>query len=279
MSPPFPIGVAILSWKSPQTIRNTLTNYAEGQILSLFEDVVLCFQEISDQDRALAEEFGIRCVGTPKNTGILGGFHLACDNLSSQYAMVLENDCLQREPLPIAKQRFTEALNLLEDGTADLFRMRSRYHPGPPVRAASMYSRFHPIRQLAHGWADAETLCTDPNWLRTLRRLARPGKARKWIGRSVYVEENPHQLHPRYIQKHGDNFLVDSAVLPWTNQPTLVKHSLLAELLDYADAHPSSRTINGFQDFEKNLNRNDWRNRHLKIGISPGIFTHQRLDR
>lgn len=275
----FPIGIAILSWKAPQTIRNTLINYQENNFFSLFEDVVLCFQEISDQDKALAEEFGIRCVGTAQNTGILGGFQFACDNLNSDYVMVLENDCLFRGDRTTAKNRLSEALSLLDQGQADLCRMRSRYHPGPPVRAASMYSKFFPIRELAKEWADAETLSDSPNWLRFLRRTIRPLKARKWIGRSVYVEEKPDELYPKYIQKIGDSFIVDSQVLTWTNQPTLLRKSLLRELLTYAEAHPSSRTVNGFQDFEKNLNRNDWKKRHLKIGISKGIFTHKRLDR
>jgi hypothetical protein len=276
---PLPIGVAILSWKAPETIRNTLINYRDNDFFSLFEEVVICFQEISDEDIQLAKEMGIKYSGTEKNTGILGGFQFAYDSLSSEYVMILENDCLLSEDITCIRSRLSDALHHLQQGSAHLFRMRSRYRPGPPVRAASVYSKYYPIVKLAREWAAAEKLDSSPNWLRRIRRLIRPFKARKWIGRSVYVEENPDRIHPSYIQRLGESFIVDSHVLPWTNQPTLVNRRLLKELLDYAEAHPSSRTVNGFQDFEKNLNNNFWRRKHLKIGISKGFFTHKRLDR
>jgi len=274
-----PIGVAILSWKSPETVRNTLQTYTKNDFLSLFEDVVLCFQAISDADQALAKDLGIRYVGNEKNTGIQGGFRMAYENLNCEYVMVLENDCLLRTDRGMAYDRLSEALSLLQDGRADLVRMRSRYHPGPPMRAASVYSRFYPIVEQAKNWTGSEELSTAPDFIKKLRRTIRPFKARKWIGRSVYIEEHPELKHPRYINKIKDTFIVDSAVLPWTNQPTLLSRKLFQHLLDFADAHPSSRTVNGLQDFEKNLNCAYWRKRHYKIGVSTGIFTHLRLDR
>jgi len=274
-----PIGIAVLSWRSPETIRNSLGTYHQHDFLSLFEDVVLCFQEISDTDRALADELGIRYVGKERNEGIMAGFRFAYENLKTDYVIVLENDCLLREDRATAYRCLADCLELIRSGQADLARVRSRYHPGPPIRAASVYSRFYPIEEQARGWAGSEELSTSPDCVRALRRLARPLKARKWIGRSVYIEEHPDLKHPKYIRRIGDTFVVDSSVLPWTNQPTLVSRALLGELLDFADAHPSSRTVNGFQDFEKSLNCAHWQNKHYRIAVSLGIFSHQRLDR
>ena len=274
-----PIGIAVLSWRSPETIRNSLGTYIQNDFLTLFEDVVLCFQEISGQDRALARELGIRHVGKERNEGIMAGFRFAYESLKTDYIIVLENDCLLREDRATAHQRLSECLELLQSRQADLARVRSRYHPGPPIRAASEYSRFYPIEEQAQGWAGSEELSASSPLVRRLRRLARPLKARKWIGRSVYIEEHPDLKHPKYIRRIGDTFVVDSSVLPWTNQPTLVSRALLGELLDFADAHPSSRTVNGFQDFEKSLNCAHWKNQHYRIAVSLGIFSHQRLDR
>ena len=81
--PVLPIGVAILGWKAPRSIRITLINYQKHDFFSLFEDVVICFQKISKEDKALAEEFGIRCTGTPQNTGILGGFRFPATVLTA----------------------------------------------------------------------------------------------------------------------------------------------------------------------------------------------------
>lgn len=274
-----PIGIAVLSWRSPETIKNTLATYFQHDFLTLFEDAVLCFQEISNQDRALAEELRVRYVGKDRNDGIMAGFRFAYESLNTEYVIVLENDCLLRENRETAHRRLSESLELLQTGKADLARVRSLYHPGPPIRAASEYSRFYTIQQQANGWANSEQLSTSSSFVRLLRRLTHPLKARKWIGRSVYIEEHPELKHPKYIHKIGDSFIVDSSVLPWTNQPTLLSRSFLGELLDFADAHPSSRTVNGFQDFEKNLNCAHWQNKHYQIAVSPGIFSHQRLDR
>lgn len=274
-----PIGIAVLSWRSPETIRNTLGTYLQNDFLTLFKDVVLCFQEVSDPDRVLAEQLGIRYVGKDQNDGIMGGFRFAYENLKTEYVIILENDCLLRENREDSHRCLSECLDLLRRGQADLARVRSRYHPGPPVGHAGPYSKFYEIEEQAKGWAESEPLSTSSPLVKRLRRWVRPFKARKWIGRSVYIEERPELKHPQYIGKIGDTFVVDSAVLPWTNQPTLISQTLLGELLDYADAHPSSRTVNGFQDFEKNLNCAYWKNKHYRIAVPHGIFSHQRLDR
>ena len=274
-----PIGIAVLSWRSPETIKNTLATYIQNNFLTLFEDVVLCFQEISDQDCALAEQLGIRYVGKEHNEGIMAGFRFAYENLKTDYVIVLENDCLLRENRHDSHRCLSECLDLIRSHKADLARVRSRYHPGPPVGHALPYSKFYEIEEQAKGWAESESLSTLSPLVKRLRRMVRPFKANKWIGRSVYIEEHPELKHPKHIGRIGDTFIVDSSVLPWTNQPTLISRSLLGELLDFGDAHPSSRTVNGFQDFEKNLNCSYWRKKHYRIAVPLGIFSHQRLDR
>lgn len=273
------VGLAILSWKAPRTVRASLESYIAKGLFSLFDDVVLCFQEISDDDIALAKEFGIRYVGTPTNTGIQGGFRMAYQSLRTDYVIILENDLRMIADKEEARKQLLDCLNMLEQKVIDAARLRSRFTPGFPIRAASGYSRMFPIRELHHAWENSEPLDDTPDWMKYLRRTLRPNKARKWSGRSVYVEQNPEKLFPHIISKHGNYLIVDSSALPWTNQPTLVSRKLLGELLDYADTHPSSRTVNGFQDFEKPLNCRYWKRRHYKIAVSPGIFTHQRLDR
>lgn len=274
------VGMALLSWKSPKTVRASIQTYLDNDLFSLFDDAVICFQEIDEEDRTLAEECGIRCVGTQKNTGIQGGFRFAWESLDTDYIIIMENDCPMCVDLEEARKQLQESLELLTTGTLDLMRLRSRFRPGEQSRTSSMYSRFWSIKEKDPRWIDAEPLDESPAWKKNLRRLFRPSKATKWIGRSIYVERYPEQKHPEYIQRaKNDIFIVDSAVLPWTNQTTLISRDFLGQLLDYADTHPSSRTVNGFQDFEKPLNCAYWKNAHFKIGAHLGIFTHQRLDR
>ena len=100
------------------------------------------------------------------------------------------------------------------------------------------------------------------------------------MGRGLYIEKWPERLFPKYIWKTGDGmYIVDSKVINWTNQSILTTKRFFLQMLDYADQHPRSRTVNGFQDMEKPLNCRWWRRQHFKIGVSDGLFTHQRLDR
>lgn len=273
------IGLAILSWKSPITVKASIDTYLARDFFSLFDDVVLCFQEIDDTDRELAASCGIRCVGNAANTGIQGGFRLASDSLSTDYVIVLENDLPLIASRDEAARLLDDCLDLLGRGQIDMARLRSRFNPGQPIRAASIYSYFYPVRRQDPGWAGSELIDHAPPCRKLLRRILHPMKAHKWSGRAVYIEEHPEKLFPGTIRREGDLFIVDSSVMPWTNQPTLLSGRLLAELLDFADTHPSARTVNGFQDFEKPLNCRYWKNRHFRIAVTPGIFTHQRLDR
>lgn len=279
IAPKKTVGLAILSWKSPLTIKSSLESYISNNFFSLFDDVVLCFQEIDDDDISLATKAGLRYVGNNSNTGIQGGFKMALESLNTDYIMILENDLHLIVDKNEAEKQLSDCLTMMEYGVADMARMRSRFNPGYPHRAASIYSKFYPISQQDPRWNDTEKLDRSPNWKKRIRRFFRPNKAHKWSGRSVYIESNPEQLFPDIISREGEYLIVDSSVMPWTNQPTLVSSKLLRELMDYAENNPSSRTVNGFQDFEKPLNCKFWRSQHYKIVITPGLFTHERLDR
>lgn len=274
------VGMAILSWKSPKTVRASLQTYLDNNLLSLFDDVVLCFQEIDDEDRALAEESGIRCVGTEKNTGIQGGFRLAWESLNTDYIIVMENDCPLYVDHAEAAKQLRESLDLLTSGQIDAMRLRSRFRPGEQFRAASIYSRFWKVRDIDPRWNNTEKLDNSLSIVKLFRRLFRPSKAVRMLGRSLFIERHPEKIFPKYIQRPLENvFIVDSEALPWTNQTTLTSRYFLGKLLDYADSNPRSRKVNGFQDLEKPLNSTFWRESHFKIGVQLGIFTHQRLDR
>ena len=131
-----------------------------------------------------------------------------------------------------------------------------------------------------HRFREGPEVIRRPNWIRHLARFIQPWKARRLIGMSVYLEKYPEKKHPRYIKKLEEDFyIVDSCAMNWTNQSILTTKKFFLEMLDYSDAHPRRRTVNGMQDIEKPLNCHWWRSQHFKIGMSCGLFTHQRLDR
>ncbi len=278
------IGLAILAYKAPGTTKASILNHLEYGLYDLFDQVTVCFQSVSDEDWAMAKECGIPAVGREENLGIQGGFRWAWETLKTDYVLILENDipvCVSPESM---RRQLEESLRRLEAGEVDCVRLRNRFNPGEQNRFASMYSRFWPITEMDPRWAETEELDHSPAWKKLLRRLLRPGKATRWCGRSPYLECHPDQLFPKYIKKLGDDFYaVDSWVLPWTNQCTLISHAFFGELLDYADAHPSSKsnTSEGIKlpTLETPLNCFWWRRKHFKIGLPEGVFTHCRLDR
>lgn len=278
------VGLAILAYKAPVTTAASIRNHQENGLYRLFDDVVVCFQSASDEDRQMAEECQIRAVMRPENLGIQGGFRWAWESLKTDYVLILENDipvCVSPESM---KAQLQQSLQALIEGKVDLVRLRNRFNPGEQNRFASMYSRFWPIRCKDPRWADTEVLDESSALVKWVRRCLRPGKATRWCGRSPYLEQHPDQLFPKYISALApDFFVVDSWVLPWTNQCTLISKSLMGTLLDYADAHPSRHIHNSegnkLPTLETPLNCFWWRWKHFRIGLPEGVFTHCRLDR
>ena len=278
------VGFVTLGYKAPQTLRRTFESYRAGNLFRYFDDVVICFQSFSDADARLAEELGVRYVGRPDNLGICGGFRWCWETLKTDYVLIMETDLALCVPQATAEAQLQESLWHLEKGEVDLVRLRNRFNPGEQNRFASMYSRFWVVRDKDPRWADTESLDNSPAWVKALRRGLRPGKATRWCGRSPYIERTPERLFPKWIKRIGDDFFcVDSWVLPWTNQCTLISRTRLGELLDYADAHPSVHCVNAehnkLQTLEPQLNRLWWRRKHFRIGVPEGIFTHSRIDR
>ncbi len=278
------IGLAILAYKAPGTTQASIQNHLEHGLYELFDQVTVCFQSVSDEDLAMAKACGIPAVGREENYGIQGGFRWAWETLKTDYVLILENDipvCVSPESM---RAQLEQSLRFLEEGKVDLVRLRNRFNPGEQNRFASMYSRYWPIREADKRWTETETLDHSPNWKKWLRRLVRPEKATRWCGRSPYIEAHPEALFPKYIRKLDEDFyVVDSWVLPWTNQSTLISHQRFGQLLDYADAHPSSHIHNSegnkLPTLETPLNCFWWRRKHFRIGMPEGVFTHCRLDR
>ena len=65
-----PISIGILSWKSGQTLVNTLTTYHNNGLFNCVNDVCILFQEYSDQDKQIFEHFNLSYIAKENNIGI-----------------------------------------------------------------------------------------------------------------------------------------------------------------------------------------------------------------
>lgn len=262
-------GLGILSWRDHDTLGRTLETYAHADLFGLFDEVLVFLPEMDAAGVAVADRFGLAHTGSRQNLGILGGFKALAESLSSAHVLLLENDCPLIEPHDEAARQLDLASAALGGGEVDVFRMRHRDHPGDKFDTLAKHLRYYPRPGAPQRQKRAAAL----------RRILRPGKARRMIGAAPYAMDAPETRFPRHIRRAEDGSLrVSSQVLNWTNQSVFLSRDFFLDtLVAYAEAHPSPRTVNGFPDLEKELNCRWWRAQEFTIGLDRGLFTHARL--
>lgn len=263
------IACCIMSFKSYKTLEATLATYQKQNLFTYFDEVIILFQEISDQDKKIAEKYNLRYISTPKNIGIYGGMKMLAESASTDYVLMLENDCILIEPQEQIKLQLDLAKKRLDLQQVDVYRLRHRFKPGEKFDTVRKYKEYH---------LDKGEIF---NLYKYILRNFRPNKYKKLIGTALYVHKDPQgYLYNNYIHKQPEgDFIVDSEVMNWTNQSVLCGRKwFLEEILTYAKQHPSSRSVAGFQDVEKSLNCSWWQDKHYKIGVGLGLFSHKRLD-
>ncbi len=264
------LGLGVLSWHGYETLRTSLKTYTrETGFLDLFDERVIFFPEITDEGRALAQEFGFRAEGQAKNLGIMDGFRGLARALTSETVVMVENDCPLIESLQEAKRQLDRGRALLSSGKVQVVRLRSRRDPGEAFDTVDKYRRVYPGNNASNS-----------DQLRGLAlRTFRPDKAKRLIGTSVYVEDNPHELFLDYVVKDQDDYyVVPTSVMTWTNQSIMINRQFfLDQIIRRSEAVNGRRKVNGFKNLEIELNDRWWRTRPWKIAVAPGLFTHRRL--
>lgn len=279
-----PVSLGMLSYKGHKTVDATLKSYAQAGFLELFQEAKVFFQGYSEEDKRIADRNGIEPVGRKDNVGIQYGMRWVAENLTSDYVLYVEMD----NPLIVnaekARIEIEKGLALLEADRVQVLRYRSRFSPGEQFSDVRKYTTAYTPQEIDPRFTQTdEVFVSDCSQIsRFLKRSLRPFYARKMIGRSLYVEKNPELRFPKYIRKTDQGiYIVDSAVINWTSQSFLTSRKFLLDILDWGDAHlPSKKRFNhGFPTLEPQLNGSWWRGQHFKIGVTEGIFTHERVDR
>ena len=251
-------GIGLLCYKRYDTFRAALETYRDAGLFDLADETVAAFNEIDAEGRALAESFGLHVIGSEANTGILGGFRMLASGMSSDIVLLLENDLPLIESAREAKRQIESAQRALASDVVQVFRFRHRIQPGYRDQASWKFLRYY-----------------RPSLLAQMRRLVRPGKAQKMIGNSIYVYTEPDKLFDEIEKMPEGWFRISAKHITWSNQSIMLRRQFfLDKILDYAEAHPSNRTVNGFPDIEKELNSAYWRNSGWRVGADLGLFTH-----
>lgn len=267
------VGLVVFSYKTPLTLSATFDSYRKSGFLDFFDDICIFFIGRNKDDENVARENGARFVHCDEEKGFMGALREIGEHVETDYILWVEHDCKIWSRLTEQQLygQLKESLGVLERDAADLVRLRHSWLGNPGVSAAALYSYYYEIVQLSSHWRNSEPLSEAPSWVKWVRRKLNPLRSKRWIGRSVYVEENPHLIFPQYIHKDGSLFIVDSEVFQWSNQPSLFSRQFMLngkKKLDELAA--DGRTPSSFA---RSINSGEWRTSHYRVGIAPGIFT------
>lgn len=234
-----PISIGILSWKSGQTLVNTLQTYFERQFLHQVNDVCILFQEVSEQDKQIANHFGIPYIGLENNIGIGEGFIRLTNQAQTENIMVLEHDWKLIENKETTIERIKSGIEMLNKGYSCV-RYRHRKEPGYPH-----FSFQYQGREL--DYYDKEIEVKSPHLLDSVH----------WT--------DPAEQFPQHISKDGEYFTTTSRYGNWTNNPCLYKKDFYLE------------TVKQFAGtgiaLEGNISK-WWAKQTYKVAHGEGLFKH-----
>ncbi len=237
----FDLTIAVLSWRQPKTLRNTLNSYRRNGLLDMVRQKLIFFNQVTSEDLKIAEEYGFEVIANKNNIGIGLPYQQLLQRATSKYFMFLENDFMLIEDAQTTAQRLQQAVDLLENGV-DAVRFRHRYHYGDP----SNY-----LRNVWSGKLDKN--------IPTL----------EWI--SLYADPS---LLTDVIQKQElpgqDVFITTSQYGHYTNNPCMYKREFISKLI-------LPVKFNNHDVIENNICEL-WDKGNFCVAAGTGLFKHNPLE-
>jgi hypothetical protein len=241
-----PISVGILSWHSGQTLVDTLFSYYQNGLLDIVNDTTILFQEITNEDKQIADHFKIKYIGLNDNIGIGKAFIELTNNAQTENILLLEHDWKLIENKNITYDRLASGLELLDQGF-NFIRYRHRKQPGFPLFSQTPYQN----NELNHYDPDMDLV--SPHLLDSIH----------WI-------DNPEIKFSDKIQKQGGYFVTTSRWGNWTNNPGLFKKQFYIDIV--------TPFAGGGIDLEGKIG-GWWARQNFKVAQGEGLFTHRDLKK
>jgi len=258
------IGLGVLSWRGADSLDSTLESYAKIDLFSLFDEVAVFLPDPDEKVLEVAKNYPVTIHRALENLGILENITTTIECLSTEFFLFVENDCPIIETRSEAKKQIERSLELLEREDVIVSRLRSIRQPGEDFDGLTKY------RALYEGGLTS-----------SLKRILRPGKIKRLSGYARYDGAEAMKRHGSSFEDLGDdNYLIDCAVMPWTNQSILMRRDIFLEtIIPHARQVKTRRGANKLPNLEIELNKGTfWRNSGWKILSGPGLFTHRRHE-
>jgi hypothetical protein len=234
-----PLSIGILSWNSGQTLVNTLATYHENGLFDIVNDYKILFQEVSEQDKQIADYFSVPYIGLNNNIGIGKAFIQLTEQAQTDNILILEHDWHLIEDLKTTYSRLESGINLL-DKDFHCVRYRHREEPGFP------HFSFKNIGKELN-YYDEWHKCTSPHLLDSLH----------WL--------NPSERFPDKIQQDGEYFITTSRWGNWTNNPCLYKKDFYLNTI--------TPFVGERIDLEEKI-AYWWPRQNYKVAHGEGLFKH-----
>lgn len=131
------ITLAILTWNSPKTLKNTLESYKKNGLLNMVTPMIY-FQERTPEDDAIARSYGItKVLGTSKNVGVLEAFIDIVNNVKTPYFIMAEVDFVLVNHEEKTRKVLDDCIHLMMEKDVKYVRLRDRKNPGKPLHSRS----------------------------------------------------------------------------------------------------------------------------------------------
>ncbi len=258
------VGLGILSWRGAESLENSLRSYAEADLFSLFDEVVVFLPDPDARVLKVANKFPVTIHTATKNLGILENIAATAECLSTDYLLFTENDCPLIETRDEAERQINRSLKVLPREDVIMSRLRSVKSPGQDFDGLRKYRALYNSGLLA-----------------SIKRLLRPRKVERLSGYARYDGLDSIRRHEKAFEDIGDGyFLVDARAMPWTNQSILIQREIfLNTIIPHARQVKTRRGANKLPNLEIELNKGRfWRQSGWKVLSGPGLFTHERQE-
>jgi len=151
--------IASLSWKKPNIYRRTLETYKSGGLLDYADEKLVFFNEFTQNDIQVANDYGISAIGSENNIGIGAALKALAMHSKSRYILFLENDFTLVENLDAVKNQLNLCKALIHSGRTHAIKLRSRLNPGEPLYSRGLIQKDRYL-SMVH-WSDLNKLPTE----------------------------------------------------------------------------------------------------------------------
>lgn len=260
----YPASLAILTWKAPKTLNQTLASLKP--IKQLFAELIVVCQEADSREEQVAKKHGFEPILLKENIGIQHGLKRAVQSCSHEHVLLLENDCFLTGGLSNSIKTLISMNRLL--GTEKIDFGSLQVLPNYPSKKFFSYWKIQ-----------------NSNLQPTLIGRLRQQNANAILSDAIGLSP-PVNFPLTAVRSFDDSlFLTNSRYRKWSNRAVYVSKSFFLEkIIAFAEQNPTSRHCNGLPELEHRINsrakRHWWRSQKFKIAVAhPGLFDHQRFDR